>query len=131
MAQKIIKGPVDDNSLNSANHNFTELYNMKNVLQTQINDLVLDAGKSDQEVAQARGGHKVLADRLNETDTQLEHAEHQINDTSNQLSDDIRFVDNKVKGLQNQVKTNSVSLGNWVIERNDVLNTLDFKVVEE
>ena len=71
MAQKIIKSPVDDNSLNSANHNFTELYNMKNALQTQINDLVLDAGKSDQEVAQARGGHKVLADRLNETDSQL------------------------------------------------------------
>src|SRR5699024_6232164 len=26
VAQKIIKGPVDDNSLNSTNHNFTELY---------------------------------------------------------------------------------------------------------
>src|SRR5699024_8228436 len=44
---------------------------MKNVLQTQINDLVLDAGESNQEVAQARGGHQVLADRLNETDLRL------------------------------------------------------------
>src|SRR5699024_10102994 len=57
--------------LNALNHNLIELYNMRNVLQTQINDLVLDAGKSDQEVAQARGGHKVLADRLNEIDLQL------------------------------------------------------------
>src|SRR5699024_7075153 len=70
--QRIIKGPVDDNSLNSTNHNFTELYNMKNVLQTQINDLVLDSGESNQEVVQARGGHQVLADRLNETEREIE-----------------------------------------------------------
>src|SRR5699024_8441939 len=72
VAQRIIKGPVDDNSLNSTNHNFTELYNMKNVLQTQINDLVLDSGESNQEVVQARGGHQVLADRLNETEREIE-----------------------------------------------------------
>src|SRR5699024_3027955 len=40
--------------------------------QTQINDLVLDSGESNQEVVQARGGHQVLADRLNETEREIE-----------------------------------------------------------
>jgi len=40
VAQKIIKGPVDDNSLNSTNHNFTELYNGKRKANERINNIV-------------------------------------------------------------------------------------------
>ncbi len=69
MPRKEIKGPINDLTLNNTNHNFMELYNMRNVLQTQINDLVLGSGDSNPEVVQSRGGHQVLADRLNSMDT--------------------------------------------------------------
>src|SRR5699024_1983440 len=44
---------------------------MRNVLQTQINNIGVDAGNSDHEVEQDRCGHQVLADRLNEIDLQM------------------------------------------------------------
>src|SRR5699024_3985826 len=94
--------PITDKTLNALNHNLIELYNMRNVLQTQINDLVLDAGKSDQEVAQARGGHKVLADRLNETEQKIEdkHIE-----TMSQLEKTEQSLDDKKadKGALSQI----------------------------
>src|SRR5699024_3817213 len=40
VAQRIIKGPVDDNSLNSTNHNFTELYDGKRKANERINNIV-------------------------------------------------------------------------------------------
>ena len=119
MAQKIIKGPVDDNSLNSTNHNFTELYNMKNVLQTQINDLVLDAGESNQEVAQARGGHQVLSDRLNETDSQLAETDNKLSVAKNNISENT----NRVSVLENEFG----KFGDWRIEENSSLGSLDFR----
>lgn len=62
---KEIKGGFfDEQYVKDLNDNFKVLWDMRNVLQTQINDLVLDAGKSDPEVAQARGGYAVLADHL-------------------------------------------------------------------
>ena len=91
MARIDVKGPITDKTLNALNHNLIELYNMRNVLQTQINDLVLDAGKSNQEVAQARGGHQVLADRLNETEQKIEdkHIEtmSHLNETEQKIED--------------------------------------------
>src|SRR5699024_7424918 len=65
---------------------------MRSVLQTQINDLVLDAGESNQEVAQARGGHKVLADRLNETEREIEDKH---NETLSQLARAEQLLDGK------------------------------------
>lgn len=62
---------MNDNELNKLNHNFDYLSESHRRIQTQINDLVLDAGESNQEVAQARGGHQVLNDRLNSIDSQL------------------------------------------------------------
>ncbi len=66
-----IKGPISDDSLNKTNQMFIELYTMRNVLQTQINDLVLWSGDGTPEIIQARGGHQVLADRLNSVDMEL------------------------------------------------------------
>ncbi len=102
MARIDIKGPVTDSTLNALNHNLIELYNMRNVLQTQINDLVLDAGKSDQEVAQARGGHKVLADRLNETEQKIED---KYIETMSQLEKTEQSLDDKKadKGALSQI----------------------------
>lgn len=71
MATNYIDAFWDRKTRNDLNHHLTQLYNMRNVLQTQINDLVLDAGDSDPEVAQARGGHQVLADRFNSIDSNL------------------------------------------------------------
>lgn len=62
---------MNDNELNKLNHNFDYLSESHRRIQTQINDLVLDAGESNQEVVQARGGHQVLNDRLNSIDSQL------------------------------------------------------------
>ncbi len=60
MARKEIHNALDIQNKNNHNNNFEELYRLKEI----INDLVLDSGKSDAEVVQARGGKKVLADRL-------------------------------------------------------------------
>ena len=62
---------MNDNELNKLNHNFDYLSESHRRIQTQINDLVLDAGESNQEVVQARGGHLVLNDRLNSIDSKL------------------------------------------------------------
>lgn len=80
MARKEIGIPLDRNNRNNHNANYEELYRMLNTLQTQINDLVLDAGESNQEVAQARNGHQVLGDRLNEFDEQLAETESEVSE---------------------------------------------------
>lgn len=66
-----IRGPLTENELNKTNYNFQILWGMRNVLQTQINDLVLQEGNSPLEVRQARGGERVLNDRLNKFDSEL------------------------------------------------------------
>lgn len=60
MARKEIHNALDIQNKNNHNNNFEELYRLKEI----INDLVLDSGESNAEVVQARGGKKVLADRL-------------------------------------------------------------------
>ncbi len=40
MAQKIIKNPLDDSSLNNTNHNFTELYKGLNEVNKNVNGIV-------------------------------------------------------------------------------------------
>ncbi|WP_052401168.1 hypothetical protein [Oceanobacillus jeddahense] len=59
---------LDRNARNNENKNWELLERGTTNLQTQLNDMVLDAGESDQEVAQARGGHRVLNERLNAAD---------------------------------------------------------------
>lgn len=60
MARKDIHNALDIQNKNNHNDNFEELYRLKEV----ISDLVLESGESNAEVVQARGGKKVLADRL-------------------------------------------------------------------
>src|SRR5699024_5607838 len=60
MARKDIHNALDMRNKNNHNDNFEELYQLKEV----ISDLVLESGESNAEVVQARGGKKVLADRL-------------------------------------------------------------------
>src|SRR5699024_6385554 len=72
VARKEIKNPMDDNSLNNTNHNFIELYQMSNRMTAILNNLILESGgSSNLEVVQARGGRRVLNDRLNDVDSQL------------------------------------------------------------
>lgn len=63
----------DRKTRNDINYNFDFLSKSHRIIQTQLNDLVLQEGNSPLEVRQARGGHQVLADRLNSTDQQLAH----------------------------------------------------------
>src|SRR5699024_788369 len=60
MARKDIHNALDMRNKNNHNDNFEELYQLKEV----NSDLVLESGESNAEVVQARGGKKVLADRL-------------------------------------------------------------------
>jgi hypothetical protein len=108
-------------SLNTANEakadadNAVQTANLANTksddTQQQLNNIVINNGESDAEVLQARGSYSVLNERFEATDTQLAENEQQL------------------QNLQTQVSTNSVKVGNYVIERNADLNTLDFKLV--
>src|SRR5699024_8305405 len=72
VARKEIKNPMDDNSLNNTNHNFIELYQKSNRMTAILNNLILESGgTSNLEVVQARGGHRLLSDRLNDLDSRL------------------------------------------------------------
>nr|DAY51197.1 MAG TPA: hypothetical protein [Caudoviricetes sp.] len=52
-------------------------------LNTKFNDLIINAGNSNAEVATARKGHATVGDRLDEFDSQLEHI-------ANLQSDDVK-----------------------------------------
>lgn len=72
MARREIDAFWDRKTRNDLNENFRELYDKDDNLQKQINDLVIESnGDSNAEVVQARGGHRVLADRLNEMEGRI------------------------------------------------------------
>lgn len=72
MARREIDAFWDRKTRNNLNENFKELYDKDDNIQQQVNDLVLESGgDSNLEVVQARGGHRVLNDRLNSIDSQL------------------------------------------------------------
>lgn len=72
MARREIDAFWDRKTRNDLNENFKELYDKDDNIQQQVNDLVLESGgDSNLEVVQARGGHRVLNDRLNSIDSQL------------------------------------------------------------
>lgn len=78
MTRGEIQGPIDDRMLNNINHNFIELYKMRNALQNQIDDIILDSGESNQEVAAARGGNRTLGGRLDNFDRLMEKANQDL-----------------------------------------------------
>lgn len=81
MARREIDAFWDRKTRNDLNENFKELYDKDDNIQQQVNDLVLESGgDSNLEVVQARGGHRVLNDRLNSIDSQLAQTEKQLND---------------------------------------------------
>lgn len=106
MPLRKIKAPLNDGELNKLNHNFEYLSESHRRLQTQINDLVLESGgDSNLEVVQARGGYRVLNDRLDAVDSQLA----QTTDLANALNSskaDKGYVD----GLAEQKRDKSVPI---------------------
>src|SRR5699024_8088770 len=96
---------------------------MKNVLQTQINDLVLDAGESNQEVAQARNGERTLADRLNKSEAKLAEVDRDKISRGNVQKHDYDL--SKDKNLWNindlDEETRKAILGNQNIDINYIL----------
>ena len=72
MARREIDAFWDRKMRNNLNENFKELYDKDDNIQQQVNDLVLESGgDSNLEVVQARGGYRVLNDRLDAVDSQL------------------------------------------------------------
>src|SRR5690625_777198 len=72
MARREIDAFWDRKTRNDLNENFKELYDKDDNIQQQVNDLVLESGgDSNLEVVQARGGYRVLNDRLDAVDSQL------------------------------------------------------------
>ena len=70
---------INQNEINDKNTLNKQMTSNFNVLQSQIDNLVIESGNTDAEVEQARGEYDLLNQRLNAMDSQLEHIE---NDTS-------------------------------------------------
>ena|SRR5690625_4884020 len=82
----------------------------------QVYDDASFDGDTNMEVILARGVYDVLNDRLNASDKELASKANK------------NYVDNEFSSIRNQLKSNSVKLGNWTIEHNKNLNSLDFRV---
>src|SRR5690625_7055145 len=55
-----IKAILSDGELNKLNDNFSDIFNSVTKIYKSLNDLILESGKSDMEVGQARAGEGTL-----------------------------------------------------------------------
>lgn len=84
MVKKSIDPFWDRQTRNDLNNNFEDLYQKHKHTNDIISDLVLNSGgDSNLEVIQSRKGKKTLADRLSETDENIEKNEADITDLEN------------------------------------------------
>lgn len=84
MVRREIPIRLDRIGRNSHNMNYSELYKLISDTKSTLSDLVLSSGgDSNLEVIQARGGYKVLSDRL---DSQHNKLEKQMNINTQKLS---------------------------------------------
>ena len=82
VTRRVIHDELDIENKDKHNENFKELYRLKEV----INDLVLDSGESNAEVVQARGGKKVLADRLDEMESNTSDVSGEVSSLEGRLN---------------------------------------------
>lgn len=83
---KPIGTSFDRNFRNDLNANFDALDKRSATTQQQIDDLVLDGGKSSAELVQARGGETLLYKRLDKTDQGVSEALGKASNPLNALS---------------------------------------------
>src|SRR5699024_11647503 len=89
MARRVIDTFWDRKTRNDINDNFKELYDDNKKTNDTIDTLVLESGKSDLEVVQARGGKRVLNDRLNDIEQSKrdKNQEIQMSDLSQEVKE--------------------------------------------
>lgn len=99
MNRIIIDTLWDRKTRDDININFKYLFNGVNSLEKTISDLIVEAGKSDPEVIQARGGEELLNDRLNKTDSLLSEKV-----TKEEMSDELKELEEELKSRKIDVR---------------------------
>src|SRR5699024_1027397 len=82
VTRRNIHNELDVKNKDNHNENYKELYRLKDV----INDLVLESGESNAEVVQARGGKKVLSDRLDEMESKTSDVSGEVSSLEGRLN---------------------------------------------
>jgi len=87
-----IKAILSDGELNKLNDNFSDIFNSVTKIYKSLNDLILESGKSDMEVVQARAGERTL-------DARLDKMERLSNEVSSSLKKKANEEEVRKKGV--------------------------------
>src|SRR5699024_8099474 len=82
VTRRNIHNEIDVKNKDNHNENYKELYRLKDV----INDLVLESGESNAEDGQSRGGKEVLADRLDEMESDTSDVSGEVSSLEGRLN---------------------------------------------
>lgn len=96
---------VNRNDLTSANALRLNINANYNDLQRQINSIIVESGDTDSEIAQARGEHYVLNDRLNDIESKIINNSTQLSDVEN----DVNVLQQKNINKSNLTQKNSIT----------------------